>query len=92
MNKSYWVYILLCANGAYYTGYTTDLDRRFAEHLAGSSKCKYTRSFKAIKIAQSWQVNDLGMARHLESFIKKLNKKEKERLILSPELLPISNL
>ncbi len=87
MNKSYWIYILLCKNGAYYTGYTTDLKRRFEEHLIGTDKSKYTRSFKPIKIAQSWQVNDASIAKRLESYIKKLSKREKERLILSPELL-----
>ena len=87
MNKSYWVYILLCQNGAYYTGYTTDLSRRFEEHLAGTAKCKYTRSFKPIKIAQSWQVDDSTTAKQLECFIKKLSKIQKEQLILSPELM-----
>ncbi len=89
MNKSYWIYILLCKNGAFYTGYTSDLSRRFEEHLAGTAKCKYTRSFKPIKIAQSWQVNDLKMAMRLENHIKKLNRQEKERLIALPELLLI---
>jgi putative endonuclease len=89
MNKQYWVYILLCDNGSYYTGYTTDLKRRFQEHLLGTEKCKYTRSFKPIKIAQSWQVNDASTAKRLENYIKKLNKIEKERLVLSPGLLPI---
>jgi len=87
VNKSYWVYILLCKNGAYYTGYTTDLERRFKEHLTGTAKCKYTRSFKPIKIAQSWQINHLETAKRLESYIKKMSRREKERLILSPELL-----
>lgn len=79
--------MLLCTNGAYYTGYTTDLKRRFEEHLIGSAKCKYTRSFKPIKIAQSWQVKDAAMAKRLESYIKKLNRYEKEKLVRLPELL-----
>ncbi|HSW94142.1 MAG TPA: GIY-YIG nuclease family protein [Gammaproteobacteria bacterium] len=87
MDKSYWVYILLCNNGSYYTGYTTDMNRRFDEHLAGTAKCKYTRSFKPIRIARMWKVTNSGLARHLESYIKKLTKSEKEQLILSPELL-----
>lgn len=87
MSKSCWVYMLLCSNGAYYTGYTTDLNRRFEEHLMGTAKCKFTRSFKPIKIAQSWQVDDSVIAKRLECYIKKLNRKEKEKLIESPELL-----
>ena len=78
MSKSYWVYILICQNGAYYTGYTADLKRRFGEHLAGTAKCKYTRSFKPIKIALSWEVKNAGLAKRLESHIKKLDKREKE--------------
>ncbi|WP_246047908.1 GIY-YIG nuclease family protein [Hankyongella ginsenosidimutans] len=32
---SFWVYILQCADGSYYTGHTDDLDRRLAEHDNG---------------------------------------------------------
>ena len=84
----YWIYILQCNNNAYYTGYTTDLPRRYQEHLAGSSKCKYTRSFKPLCIAQSWQVNsDKSSAMQIEIFIKKMQRKEKEKLISNPLLL-----
>ena len=84
----YWVYILHCVNNSYYTGYTTDLTRRYEEHLAGTAKCKYTRSFKPLKIAQSWQVNaDKAMAMKLERYIKKIPKSEKLKLIQSPEKL-----
>jgi len=89
MSKACWIYILVCNNGAYYTGYTTDLKRRFEEHLLGTAKCKYTRSFKPIKIAQSWQVSSTSIAKRLESYIKKLSRSEKERIILSPTLLPL---
>jgi putative endonuclease len=84
----YWVYILLCENGAYYTGYTTDLARRYEEHLAGTDKCKYTRSFKPVKIAQSWHVaSSKNIALKMEKFIKSLSKQKKEELILQPEKL-----
>lgn len=83
----YWVYILHCNNGAYYTGYTTDLPRRYQEHLDGKGS-KYTRSFKPTSIAQSWKiVGDKSVAMKIENYIKKLSKKEKERLVLCPELL-----
>jgi len=86
--KTYWVYILHCNNDSYYTGYTTDLDRRYQEHLVGSAKCKYTRSFKPLSIAQSWQIpGDKSMAMKLEKSIKAMSKKEKQKIILFPELL-----
>jgi putative endonuclease len=86
--KRLFVYILHCANNTYYTGYTDDLTRRYQEHCAGTSKCKYTRSFKPLHIAQSWQIHgDKIMAMKIERYIKKMSKKEKEQLILHPERL-----
>lgn len=79
--KTHWVYIILCANGSYYTGYTTDLERRTQEHLAGSPKSKYTRAFKALKVVQSWKFKDRSTALKMEAQIKKLNRAEKELLI-----------
>lgn len=89
MNKSiYFVYILNCINGAYYTGYTTNLLRRFKEHCNGSIKCKFTRSFKPLEIAQSWQVmGNKGQAMQVERFIKGLNREAKTKLISQPETL-----
>ncbi len=81
-----WIYILLCENGAYYTGYTTNLEKRFQAHLQG--KAKYTRSFKPLKIAQQWQIPaDKSLALKLERFIKKLSRPQKINLIQNPEKL-----
>lgn len=86
-NRCYWVYILLCQNGAYYTGYTTDLERRYQDHLTGNAS-KYTRSFKPLRIAQSWQIiGSKSFAMKIECQIKRMNKKQKEELILFPERL-----
>ena len=85
---SYWVYILLCENNTYYTGYTDNIARRFQQHQEGTAKCKYTRSFKPVKIAQSWEIyGDKANAMKVERLIKKLSRKEKESLIRSPETL-----
>lgn len=83
----YWVYILNCVNGSYYTGYTTDLVRRYQEHVKGTTKCKYTRSFKPLNIAQSWQIQGKSTAMKVERFIKHMTRKEKEQLILFPDRL-----
>jgi putative endonuclease len=88
MALRFWVYILLCRNGHYYTGYTTDLNRRYQEHLTGTDKCKYTRSFKPERLAQCWEVRDSKtLALQIEAFIKKLPKKKKEALISNPKEL-----
>lgn len=76
----FWIYILECENGNYYTGYTKDLAKRFQQHLNG--KVKYTRSFKPIRIAQCWQLfGEVGVALKIERFIKRRDKKTKELLI-----------
>lgn len=82
--KCYWVYILECENGSYYTGYTTNLLRRYQLHIDGKAS-KYTRSFKPIKIAQSWKIEgDKSLAMRLESQLKKLSRSEKEEVIRNP--------
>lgn len=87
-NKNYWVYILLCSNQSYYTGYTDNLAKRYQSHLDGSGRCKYTRSFKPLKIAQSWLIKeDKLLAMRLEREIKKRSRKAKLELILKPQLL-----
>jgi putative endonuclease len=80
---NYVVYMLYCQNNTYYTGYTTDLARRYQAHLAG--KCKYTRSFKPLKIAHSWCVQgNKSDAMRLERYIKSLSRPKKEALLLAP--------
>lgn len=86
--KNYYVYILLCENGALYTGFTTDLAKRYQAHLTGTGKCKYTRSFKPLKMVWHWSIgSDKKLALQLERKIKQLPKHEKERLIQSPEIV-----
>ena len=85
---TYYVYILYCSNHSYYTGYTTDIRRRYREHVNGSSKCKYTRSFSPIALAGCWIIrNDLSMTLKVEKSIKALTKAQKTKLCQKPQLL-----
>lgn len=80
--------MLLCENNTYYTGYTNDLAARYASHINASGKCKYTRSFKPLNIAQCWQISgDKSQALKLERYIKTLSRSDKEKLILQPMML-----
>jgi putative endonuclease len=84
----YWVYILRCENDSYYTGYTTNLEKRYLEHINRTGRCKYTRSFRPIAIAQCWCVKESkSLAMHLENTIKRLSKAKKESLISMPTTL-----
>lgn len=81
-NSCYWVYILHCENDTYYTGYTTDLQKRYESHRNGTGRCKYTRSFKPTRIAQAWQIQGTkALAMKVERYIKTLSRVEKERLM-----------
>ena len=75
------VYIIECCNGHFYTGYTTDLDRRYREHQRGTKKCRYTRAFPPKRIAAYWYFDTRSDALSAESIIKKKNRDEKIKLI-----------
>ncbi len=85
-SENYWAYILECSNGAFYTGWTNDLEKRYRDHCEGKG-AKYTRSFKPVKIAQKWQFSSQSLAMQAEAQIKKLSLKEKKKVISNPELL-----
>ena len=83
MNVSqYYVYILDCKDNRLYTGYTTDLERRYQEHCQGKAS-KFTRSYPPIKIAASWHLENgnVSDALKLEMAIKKLSKQQKLKII-----------
>lgn len=84
-SEKYWVYILLCCNNSYYSGYTNDLAKRYRSHVDGTGRCKYTKSFKPEKIAQCWEIHgDKAFAMQIERSIKKLSRIEKEMIIAEP--------
>jgi putative endonuclease len=89
-NVSFWVYILLCENQTYYTGYTNNREKRYMSHVEGTGRCKYTRSFKPIKIAQSWEIKEGKLkAMQVDRYIKKLSRNDKEKIINEPKLLDL---
>ncbi len=89
-NSSYWVYMLLCENNTYYTGYTNNLEKRYLSHVEGTGRCKYTRSFKPIKIAQSWEIREGKLkAMKVERYIKKLSRMDKDKIVNDPNLLEV---
>ncbi len=87
----YYTYILLCEDGSYYTGITTDLRRREAEHLAaGKKSAGYTRSHRAVRMLGAWQSESRSAASRLEYGIKKLTKPQKQSLLLHNDLSVVS--
>ena len=83
----YYTYILRCEDNSLYTGITTDLNRRFAEHKSQSEKgAKYTHTHKVKKIEIAWVSENRIKASRLEYHIKKLTKRQKEQLIAFGDL------
>ena len=78
--SDHWVYVLECGDGTYYTGYTTDLQRRVSEHDDGEG-AKYTRGRTPVELVYSERHGSRSAAMAREYEIKQLRRREKERLV-----------
>lgn len=76
----YYVYILRCADKSLYTGITTDIARRLAEHRAGRG-ARYTRSRGAARVVYSERKLNRSTASRREAEIKSLSRAAKLALI-----------
>ncbi|MDT8443881.1 MAG: GIY-YIG nuclease family protein [Desulfuromonadales bacterium] len=76
------VYIILCADGSLYTGISTDVERRFAQHLAGTG-ARYFRGRSPLRLVYLEGGHDRASASRREAEIKKLRPVDKHRLIAS---------
>jgi len=79
------VYVLTCADGSLYTGYTTDVARRVAEHDAGEG-AKYTRGRTPVDLVHVERFDSRSAALSREHEIKALSRPEKERLVGESEV------
>ena len=79
MSEAY-TYILRCADGSLYTGWTTDLDRRLTAHNAGTG-AKYTRGRLPVTLVYHETFATKEEARAREWAIKQLSRAEKLALI-----------
>lgn len=77
---SAYTYIVRCADGSLYTGWTTDLQQRLAMHNSGKG-ARYTRSRLPVELVWSEEQPSQETARSREARIKQLTRKEKLQLI-----------
>lgn len=75
-----YVYLLRCADGSLYCGWTTDLDHRVKMHNAGKG-AKYTKSRLPAELVYHEEYEDRIEALSREWHIKRLTRKEKLKLI-----------
>ena len=80
-----YVYILRCADGSLYTGWTNDLKKRVKTHNAGKG-AKYTKTRLPVELVYYEEYEEKGEALSRELSIKKLKKTAKEKLILKQHI------
>lgn len=80
--KQWEVYIIQAKSGHLYTGITTDLNRRFCDHLAGTKGARFFHFSDAEKIVFRESHPDRSSATRREIEIKKMTRKEKELLLI----------
>ena len=80
---SWFVYLLRCADDTFYCGITTDLERRTQEHNQSSKAAKYTRSRQPVQLVYSESVASRSEAARREYEIKRLSRRDKQRLVCS---------
>ena len=84
----HYAYIVKCSDGTYYTGYTNDLEKRLLAHNAGKG-AKYTRNRLPVEIVYFEEYEDKSEAMKREYAIKRLTRKQKEKLISGKVLPPV---
>ena len=75
--KSYYIYILKCADSLLYTGFTNNISRRFEEHQLGRSKSSFTYKRRPLELIFFQEFNDVKQAIYFEKKIKKWSAKKK---------------
>lgn len=75
----WYVYILRCGDGSFYTGSTTDVSRRLREHQSGRG-ARYTRSRPPVALVYTEAAPDRAAAQRREAAIKRMTHEEKAAL------------
>ena len=83
MKKMYYVYVILCRNRTFYTGYTKDIFERLKQHIDGKG-ARYLRGNKVKKLYYVEKYRTQRKAIQREREIKKFTHKEKKRLVERP--------
>lgn len=76
----HYVYVVECSDSTFYTGYTTDVDRRVEEHNDGDG-AKYTRGRTPVEVVHVEEYETRSEAMSREAEIKSLSREEKEELV-----------
>ena len=75
-----YTYILECADGTLYTGWTSNIERRLALHNSGKG-AKYTRGRLPVKLFGCWSFETRSQAMKFETWLKGLTRLEKQQFV-----------
>jgi putative endonuclease len=78
---SFWVYILRCADGSYYTGHTDNLETRMGQHDSGAIARCYTFKRRPLTLAFAQEFVTREEALGAEQQIKGWGRKKKEAMV-----------
>jgi len=78
---AFWVYILHCADGSYYTGHTDSLEKRIGEHTTGAIDGCYTFKRRPVELVFSQEFKTREEALSSEQQIKGWSRKKKEAMM-----------
>jgi putative endonuclease len=82
-NVMYFVYMVQCSDGTFYTGITTDIQRRITEHNTSPKGAKYTRARRPVTLVYTKKFRSRVTASRAEARIKSLSRAEKVQLVAS---------
>lgn len=77
MMRTWYVYLLECADGTLYTGITTEVSRRVSEHNTSVKGASYTRAKRPVKLVYQELYPDRSTASRREYELKQLSRAEK---------------
>ena len=89
MESKYYMYVLLCADGTFYGGFTNDVAKRVATHNAGKG-AKYTKTRRKVKLLYHEEFETKSAALKAEYAFKHQSRKKKEQFLLNHGVLESS--
>jgi putative endonuclease len=83
--RDWYLYVIRCRDGTLYTGISTDIDRRLAEHReGGDAGSKYLKGRAPLTLLFQKRLGSRSLALKVENRVKKLSKAKKEKMICVP--------
>jgi putative endonuclease len=88
--SDWYLYLVRCYDGSLYTGISTDIARRFAQHQGeGSAGSKYLKGRRPLTLVFKKKLGSKSLALKVERKIKKLSKARKGKLIRNKKEIEI---